>query len=346
MYKGEIVWGRTSKQTQWGHLKSRKRPESEWIRTKVDGLQIVSDELWSDAHERLTAARAVYLRSTDGKLFGKPANGVESRYLLTGMARCSVCNAAMQTISRSHGRKRAFYYGCSRAKAGACQNELIATQELADAAALAIMAEDVLAPEVISSAVDKLLQKFNQPQADIERQRAQLTAALRKAEREKRNVQAAIAGGDPPHALVESLRECERKQQALVAEVKALGEAATLTADASKVRQEAMMLLKDWRRLLLSKQTAISRQMIRKLLGEGRYTFYVKGTGAKRYYEMGVTPDLGKFIAAIPSLRKSLASPTRRDGHGGANHDCRAWICGSRVSRVDVNDFRETVTII
>ena len=47
-------------------------------------MPIVPEELWNAAHERLRRGRDTYLRGTDGRLFGRPGSGVESKYLLPG----------------------------------------------------------------------------------------------------------------------------------------------------------------------------------------------------------------------------------------------------------------------
>lgn len=54
----------------------------------------------------------MYLRSTGGKLFGRPATGIDSKYLLTGMLTCGVCDSAMTIRSRQSGRRRVFAYMC------------------------------------------------------------------------------------------------------------------------------------------------------------------------------------------------------------------------------------------
>jgi ssDNA-binding Zn-finger/Zn-ribbon topoisomerase 1 len=44
---------------------------------------------------------------------GRPVDGHESKYLLTGLSRCSSCGGTMIVRSRRHGRRRAFFYACS-----------------------------------------------------------------------------------------------------------------------------------------------------------------------------------------------------------------------------------------
>jgi len=53
LYKGDVVWGRTKKRDAWGRRKESNRPKDEWVVTTVEHLRIVSDELWTSAHEAL-----------------------------------------------------------------------------------------------------------------------------------------------------------------------------------------------------------------------------------------------------------------------------------------------------
>ena len=155
LYRGLRTLGKAQKRDYLGQGTISERPETEWLRTSAEHLRIVSDELWASAHERLGTSRLNYLRATDGRLWGKPANGVESKYLLTGMAVCE-CGGGMLVYSRGHGsgkkRQRVFYYACPRARVGVCRNDLEVSMATADGAALAILREDVLSADVIERA--------------------------------------------------------------------------------------------------------------------------------------------------------------------------------------------------
>ena len=77
-------------------------------------LRIVPEELWNAAHASLSATRETYLRSNNGRIWGRPPSGLASKYLLTGIARCGICGAGFEVRSRHvSGGKRAFYYSCS-----------------------------------------------------------------------------------------------------------------------------------------------------------------------------------------------------------------------------------------
>jgi hypothetical protein len=78
---------------------------------------------------------------------------------------------------------------------------------------------------------------------------------------------------------------------------------------AEALRREALKLLADWKGLL-GGNVAVSRQLLRKLLGGERFTIYPKGTAHRGWYEIGVRPTLDKFFDGLPILKK-LIRPQR-----------------------------------
>ena len=79
---------------------------------KAPELRIVTDAQWQLAQEQRSVKRKTFGRTGNGQLQGRQP-GAESKYLLAGLARCSVCNGTIHVRSRSHGRKRAYHSGCS-----------------------------------------------------------------------------------------------------------------------------------------------------------------------------------------------------------------------------------------
>jgi hypothetical protein len=75
---------------------------------------------------------------------------------------------------------------------------------------------------------------------------------------------------------------------------------------ATKIRDEAMALPVHWRELLLTNQLPVTRSLVRKLLGESRFVFYPQADGIARWYELGVTPSLLKFLEAVTSISKAV----------------------------------------
>jgi len=119
-----------------------------WLTLDAPQLRVVSDQLWSAAHRRISAAAAVYLRGTKGQLFGRPPTGLESRYLLTGLSCCSKCGSGLMAHSSSHGRERWRYYVCTgfhNRGRSVCANGLPLPMREADEAVLGQLREYGLA---------------------------------------------------------------------------------------------------------------------------------------------------------------------------------------------------------
>jgi site-specific DNA recombinase len=150
LYRGRVVWGRSRKRDHWGQRKSTPRPAETWITTSNERLRIVSDALWQAAHDRLTTSRQSYLRHTTGKLLGKPGNGIDSKYLLTGLAVCGGCGGTV--TARVSGRSRSLAYHCSvniqRGKA-VCAVATPWPLRAVDAAVLTMLQDQLLDPAVI-----------------------------------------------------------------------------------------------------------------------------------------------------------------------------------------------------
>ena len=152
IYRGEIVWNQTRKRDRWGRKDASARPDAEWITIAAPDLRIVSDALWTAARERLTGIKARLMASSHGQC-GRRSRDVESVHLLAGFARCAVCGASFYPLSRSHGRERAFFYGCSahhKRGQAVCGNGFVMRKERIDEAVLpTALGGDVLRPAVV-----------------------------------------------------------------------------------------------------------------------------------------------------------------------------------------------------
>src|SRR5262245_40618766 len=109
LYRGEMVWNQTRKRDKWGQKRRSDRPESEWLRHRVPELQVVSDELWNRAQDRLTAGRIRFSALNPGRR----RRDVDSAYLLPGFARCAVCGGGLGIFRRQHGKRIVPFYGCN-----------------------------------------------------------------------------------------------------------------------------------------------------------------------------------------------------------------------------------------
>ncbi len=109
LYLGDVVWNQTKKRDKWGQKKTSDRPECDWLRRAMPELRVVSDDVWNAVHARLDGVRKRQ-RHVAGNVGYR--RDVESKYLLSGFARCAVCGVSFYPLSRSHGKRRAYFYGC------------------------------------------------------------------------------------------------------------------------------------------------------------------------------------------------------------------------------------------
>ena len=228
LYRGQIVWNKTKKRNAWGQAKQTARETHEWITIPAPNLRIVSDELWQQVHDRLQQQRGFYLRNNNGRLEGKPAQGTEAKYLLSGLARCACCNGSMAVKTRSHGKRRAFFYGCTahhkRGKA-VCTNSMGVPMLARDTAVLKAIESDVLRPEVITAAVQKALAKLRPSAEAAQARQADLQKRLDGISRELERLTTAIVTTGPVPALLEAVKDREQQRERLTGELAALAQA-------------------------------------------------------------------------------------------------------------------------
>ena len=307
LYRGEIVWNQSRKRDRWGRTRQQARPEAEWVRVQAPHLQIVTTGLWKAAHTRLKGARAIYLRGTQGQLWGRPTDGVESKYLLTGLARCGVCGGSLVVRSRSHGGRRAFFYGCTsyhhRGRT-VCTNTLEMPMLAADEAVLSQLEGDALCPEVLEAALSRALGRLTTPDPDAGKRRRALTAKGKKLDRELARLTAALIVGGPLKTLVSAIKTAERQADQIELELGSLDGQDPLTSrDRERISKDLRARLDDWRGLL-RRHVPQARQILRKLLVD-RVVF----TPRTDHYEFVGPWTLGKLVSGVVDLPQRMASP-------------------------------------
>lgn len=167
-------------------------------------LRIVPHELWKAVEKRLQAQRRLYLRDTNGNLWGRPESGRHSRYLLSGLARCGICVANI--VALSAGAKNGFaYYICGynhNRDATVCNNDHRPRVERIDQPVLDAVERNVLTPDAITYVIDRAVQLYKERQAENPEQPKLLEAELRRVRKELDNYLALIAQGDAPASVL------------------------------------------------------------------------------------------------------------------------------------------------
>jgi site-specific DNA recombinase len=295
VYRGTLTWNKSRKRDGWGQKRQRPREVAEWLHVPAPALRIVSDELWQAAHAQLDGRRAVYLAQNGGRAFGRPASGVESPYLLTGVGTCAACGGSMAVLKRAHGprgqRRQVPFYGCmTRHLRGdaVCGNILEVRLADADKAVLTAVEHDVLRVEVLETSLYKAMEAGRQPTNGHEAQGAELRAELARLETEVTRLATAIAAGGDLPALVAAMQARERRHAYLRAELAALERQASMRRDIGNVAHTLDVMraaLTDWQGML-RQEPPEARHTLRALLAgrlvftptTGFYTFEGPGT--------------------------------------------------------------------
>ncbi len=307
LYRGIIVWNKTRKRNTWGLEKRSVKAAADWITIDAPHLRIVTEAQWVAAHGRLEQTRQTYLRGTNGHLWGRPVDGHESKYLLTGMSRCGLCGGTMVVDSSGYGRKRAFFYVCSSFyKRGrvVCPNALKMRLEEADDAILSALERELLDPDMLQEAAARAAARVAAPAEDLTARRHGLDTALGHTEAALARLTQAIAEGGSMPTLVQAIRDQERRHQAIRGELADLVRPRVVPLNVAELKARVLEKAEEWR-ALLRKHAPIARQMIRKLV-EGRIVFTPDREAG--LYRAHVPGTLGNFFSGIVQPL-AMASP-------------------------------------
>lgn len=286
LYRGEIVWNRTRKRNVWGATEPTDRAASAWIHVNAPDLRIIDEPLWTAVQQRAATARVTYLRASGGT-FGRPTDAHESKYLLTGFARCSECGASMLVRSRDHGRKRVYFYACSafhRRGRAVCGNSLAVRIERADDAILTDIERYVLHPKVVSRAIALALDALRPSSQASEQERARLDRELRKVQTEIGNLTAGLAAGGDLPSLVAALRAAEQRRRSTEAQRVANGHTAVTftTQMAADLEQQVLAKIAQWR-ATMRQEAPEARQVLRQLIVD-RVSLAPTSRDGERFY--------------------------------------------------------------
>ncbi len=300
LYRGEIQWGEYQKVVRGGTMQRRRREEKDWVRLEAPDLQIVPPDLWNAVHARLARA----------KDRAHPTfRDLDSKYLLTGMARCASCGGPMSVVGHNHSRKKGKFYACSyywKRGSSICKNSLVVEQELTDQVVLKAIA-DALDERMLAVAVEKALERLRAGQEAKLDRRSAIERELSLIEAHEEHLVDAIANGDPAPPLLKRLKAGEARKQELIAELEHLSGNQVLDFDAAKLKRDLRARMADTR-ALLTPQVPQTRQIIRKLI-ESPLRCEVYEEGGQRGYRV---TGQGNYLHLLrsPAAPPWVVSPT------------------------------------
>ena len=307
LYRGEITWNRTRKRNAWGIKRQTVRAEADWVQLEVPAIADCPRVALEGSPRAVSGHASSYLRATNGQLWDRTANGIESKYLLTGLAQCGLCGGGLIVHSRASAGRRTHAYLCSYHHLRGntvCPGGLVLPVQLTNQAVLAAVEQEVLHPEVVRRAISRAIDELNAPTDTVVPRRTALQAELGVLEQELSRLAAAVAQGGDLKPLLDGIRARERRRQALQTELSGLeGLQPVTTHDLQQIQQDVEARLADWRGLL-RRHVAQSRQILKKLL-VGRIVFQPRDDGT---YEFSGQASLGRIIAGL-ACTKTVVAP-------------------------------------
>jgi site-specific DNA recombinase len=268
-YRGIYVYNATKQSDAWGQQTCQDRPETEVIRTPVPHWRIVSDDIWNAAHRRLDAAGAIYLRNTNGQVWGRPPSELASKYLLSGKLRCACCGASMTVRSGASGKKRFYYYVCASYDTrgrSICSNSLLLPLPGADEEIIGKMTS-LLDADVVQGAIDDAVELLRADQVGDGARREGLRREIEVNTAEQARFVEAIAAGGDIAALTAALKAREHRRMILQHELDAVDAQQLSDFDSSASARELRRRVDEWRGLV-QRNTPIARQVLDRLLAD------------------------------------------------------------------------------
>jgi DNA invertase Pin-like site-specific DNA recombinase len=265
IYRGVIIWNRTTKVKTSGKVKIVVRPKSEWIRRQDPTLRIIDDVLWQAAHRQME-------RRSASCSYGTPRRAnLDSQYLLTGFLQCE-CGGGMHVRKRTMQEGRIVAgYACTRhytkGKANGCRNSARWHMADFDAAVVGSILKQ-LTPDKFEQLLAKTKAAYTAKSTGqrIDRLQADLTKATREAD----NCTAAVRRAKNPKAaerLADLLDAAEERKAAIEADLQQARGTAGPHRPWPEVEAQMRKTVDSWRTQLASR-TPIARDWLRRFLSQ------------------------------------------------------------------------------
>src|SRR6267142_1347246 len=305
LYRGRVLWNRTRKAHRRGTKTQETRPPADLVDVELPECRIVSDELWDAAHAALDRRASVFVPHIRAVSESEPIPQLTppSPYLLSGLARCTSCGGPIIAMSRHHGRRRGYFYGCAnnwKRGPAICPNNFRLPQAVLDEAVLDAMIQ-ALDAELVEAAVAQAFARLTETAAETADRRPMLESEITEVRRREQRLAEAISQGAPgdaaPEALLSALRVEETRRKSLEEQLAALPQpTAVVSIDRDDVSRELRARADDVRGVL-HRQGLQARETLQNLLVDRVDCTPVLVAGARGYAFTG-DGTFGGLLAA------------------------------------------------
>ena len=205
-YRGVILHNRCKKTYRRGTKVRLPRPEGEWLRIEMPDLRIVDESLWAAVLERMERNRR--LKGSVG------LNGQAPRHLLSGLARCGVCDGAIQAVLGKIRSQSAKVYVCHNHRTGGnaiCRNTLRRPVTDVDGAVTDWIAKNVLREELVIETMREIRSRLAERASMSKHEEPGFHERARILRTELQRLgEALVAADEKPHTIVRMIAEREK----------------------------------------------------------------------------------------------------------------------------------------
>jgi site-specific DNA recombinase len=204
LYIGQRVWNRQRfiKDPNTGKRVSRLNPESEWILNTVEGLRIVSQELWDTAKSR---------QQKLDKCSGNLGASKRPQYLLSGLLVCGECGGGFSKINAER-------YGCSNARNKGdtvCTNKTSIRGDKLEKMVMQALEHHLMRDELVQIFCDEYTKHLNELRSAQNAALKKHKAEAARLEKERENIIQAIKDGVPAEMIKDDLIRISEQQENL-----------------------------------------------------------------------------------------------------------------------------------
>lgn len=309
-YYGIIEYGKTKKVRKSGSASKREKSNNVKSMERKD-LRIVEPELWKKVQARLKKVREIYARENNGNLISRPDSGRESKYLLSGLARCGCCGGSITMLG---GQKhKHYYYGCTyqhkRGSTVCSNNKRIHMKELDDAV-IASIEQNVLTPKIYDDVIERAIKLIKQHQKENPNLRSEIKKEIKKIENELSKFMSVIASGEIPESILSEINTREERLKLLRDEIQRHEQ--TLDKDDlhyPRLKVEGRKRLDNFNELLHT-NIPKARQVLRKLLRDsnGEFAPIIISpaiTGSSKTFEFKGRTTVGSLLYDIGAEKRT-----------------------------------------
>ena len=200
-YAGDYVWNQTRRNKAARTVEKKSRDE--WVRVTDAHPAIVSRDLFSAVGKRLSQR--------------KPTKSlVKRRYLLSGLIRCTECNAKF-SVNSNGGHYR--FYRCSNNKErgkSVCANGRHINLHMAENQIMEFVVDQILTPEVIEQGLQRYLKQHGNGNPQLKR----LHNAQQKCQIEMQNLVETIRQAGPMPEFLAAIKSTQDEIDRIEAQIK------------------------------------------------------------------------------------------------------------------------------